>query len=94
LPIALAGEEDFHLAGEMFQACGARGRLRVDAGAATEETRGNDARVVQEDEFVASEEFGEIPEEVVVQAACRSIDLQQAGSVATVQGPLGNLAGR
>jgi hypothetical protein len=69
LPIALAGEKDFHLAGEMFRACGARGRLRVDAGAATEETRGNDPRVVQDHEFVAAEEFRKIPKEVLLEAA-------------------------
>jgi hypothetical protein len=64
----------------------------MEAGAATEETRGNDARVVQDDEFVASEELQKIPKEVIVQAPCGSIHFEQARSVALVHGPLGNLA--
>jgi hypothetical protein len=92
LRIDLAREENLYPAGKVLAARAARRRLRVDPGTATEEASGNDAGIVQDDEFVAPEELREIQKKAVVQVARGSRHPKHAGSIATRKGLLSDLA--
>jgi hypothetical protein len=63
--INLTSEEDFDFAGQMLGSRGARWRLRMDAGTPPEQAGGDDARIVEDEEFVTSQETGEFREEAV-----------------------------
>ena len=65
LGIDLAGQEDLHFAGQMLGSRGSRWRLRMHAGAPPEQAGGDDARIVEDEEFVTSQESGEFREEPV-----------------------------
>jgi hypothetical protein len=65
LGIELAGEEDFDFPSQMFGSRGARWRLRMDAGTPPEQAGRDDPRVVEDEEFVASQETREFREELV-----------------------------
>src|SRR5260370_14656220 len=65
LGINLTSKEDFDFPGQMLGSRGARWRLRTDASTPREQACGDDARVVEDQEFVASQETGEFREESV-----------------------------
>jgi hypothetical protein len=65
--IELAGEEDFDFPSQMFGSRGARWRLRMDAGTPPEQAGRDDARIVEDEEFVASQEAGEFSEEPILE---------------------------
>jgi hypothetical protein len=67
LGIELAGEEDFDFPSQMFGSRGARWRLRMNAGTPPEQAGRDDARIVEDEEFVASQETGEFNEEPVLE---------------------------
>jgi hypothetical protein len=49
-----ASEEDFDFSRQMFPLCGPRRRLRMDAGTPPEQAGRNDARIIEDDEFVTA----------------------------------------
>src|SRR5258708_7859553 len=65
LSIKLAGEEDFDFPSQMLRLCGPRGRLRTDARTPSEQARRDDARIVEDEEFVTTQETGKFREEAV-----------------------------
>jgi hypothetical protein len=65
LGIDLAGEEDLDFPGEMCRFCGARWRLRMNAGASPEQARGDDAGIVKDQKFVTSQKIGEFSKKTV-----------------------------
>jgi len=93
LRIELAGEKDFHLTGEMFTARGPRRGLSVNSSAAAKEAGGNDAGVIENDQFIATEQIGEIYKKMIIQVAFGAREDEEAGRVAMFERPLGNLAG-
>ena len=62
LGIDLAGQEDLHFSGQMLGSRGPRWWLRMDAGAPPEQAGGDDARIVEDEEFVTSQQRGEFRE--------------------------------
>jgi hypothetical protein len=86
----LSGEKYLDVSGEVFAGCFAGGLLRVNAEAPAEEASGNNAGVVEDDQFVSGEEIGEVFELRVFQATGRSQEDEQSGCVATVEGALGD----
>ena len=65
LGIELTSEEYLDFPGQMLRSCGPRGRLRMDAGTPPEQASGNDPCIVEDEEFVASQETRQIREEPV-----------------------------
>jgi hypothetical protein len=65
----------------------------VDAGSPAKEACWNDARVVQDYQFVATEQVRELHEKVVFRGAGESREEKEAGSVAAIKRLLGDLAG-
>jgi hypothetical protein len=65
LEIDLAGQEDLHFSGQLLGSRGSRWRLRMDASAPPEQAGGDDARIVEDEEFVTSQQSGEFREEAV-----------------------------
>src|SRR5260370_19049464 len=84
LGIDLASEENFDFPGEMLRFCGARWRLRMNACAPPEQPRGDDARIVEHQEFVTSQEIGKFSKEAVLEKSLRTIQGQQPRGFATV----------
>jgi hypothetical protein len=76
----------------MFSACGAGRGLGVHTGAAAKEAGRNDASVVEDDKLIAAKEVRKIHEVAVFDTAFGARKLEQAGSVAAVERPLGDLA--
>jgi hypothetical protein len=72
LRLELAGEKDLYLSSEMFAARGARRRLSVDPGATAKQTSGNDPSVIQDEQFIATEQVGKIGEEAIIENAFRA----------------------
>jgi hypothetical protein len=88
--IELTSEKNLNLTAEMLQACGSRRKLRMNAGAPTEESRGNDARIVEYEEFIAAKKIWKLDEEPILKRAGRAIQQEKPRSFATVQGSLRN----
>jgi hypothetical protein len=63
----------------------------MDAGAPSEQAGGDDARIVEDEEFVASQENGKFREEAVFEYSRGTIQEEEPGGFAAVQGPLGDL---
>ncbi|MGC2416675.1 MAG: hypothetical protein WA434_02950, partial [Candidatus Acidiferrales bacterium] len=72
----LADQEDFDRGLEEFAALRviSSWRLGMDSGAAAEKARGEDARVVDDDEFVAAEQIGEFAEGAVFEGTRCAIE--------------------
>ena len=68
-------------------------RTCVQAGAAAEEARGQDSRVVDDDEFVATEQIGEFAELAVVPRAGGAVEQEHARGVACGEWALGDSLG-
>ena len=66
----------------------------MDAAAFTEKPRGNHAGIVEDNQFVSSEEVGKQREVRILELAAGAFDDEQARGVATIQRPLGDQAGR
>src|SRR5258706_41638 len=91
LGIELAGEEDFDSPSQMFGSRGARWRLRMDARTPPEQAGRNDARIVEDEELVASQEAGEFSEYLVFEKPCGTIHEEKPGGFASVERPLRDL---
>ena len=64
----------------------------MDADPPAKEACGNDARVVQDEEFIAAEQVGKFRKKPVVEAASGARKQEKSRSIAPVEGPLGDLA--
>src|SRR6516164_195898 len=75
---------------------GARQRGPCGAGshAVPQETRGQNARVVEYHEFLAAEQLGKFRELAVLPVTASTAQHQEARSIAAAERPLGNLTGR
>jgi hypothetical protein len=92
--IELAGEEDFNPSGQMLRSCCARWWLRVHASSPPEQAGGDDARVIEDEEFVTAEEIGELREQPVFENPGGTIQAQEPRCIATRKGMLRNLPAR
>jgi hypothetical protein len=90
----LAGEKNLNLSGEVFITCGAGRRLRVDPRPPTEEPRRNDTRVVEDKQFIAPKQPGEVGKVSILWISPRPRNKEKARSVAPIQWLLGDRAGR
>ena len=92
----LADEEDFDRGLEEFAALRviSSRRLGVNSGAAAEKPRGKDARIVDDDEFVAAEQIGQFAETAVFPGACFAAEQQRPGGGAIFERALSDLPGR
>jgi hypothetical protein len=88
--IELTSEKNLNLAGEMLRACGARRTLRMNAGAPSEEARGNDARIVEYEEFLAAKKIWKLHEEPILKRAGRAIQQEKPRRFAAVERSLRN----
>jgi len=70
------------------------GRLGVAADAAAKEAGGEDAGVVEDDEFIAAQQVGKFAELAVLPRAGPFVEEQHAGSVARAQRMLRDAFGR
>ena len=68
--------------------------LGMDAGTPPEQTRGDDARIIEDQEFVAAEERGKFRELPVFKDSRRTIEHEHARGLATAEGPLRDLLPR
>jgi len=63
----------------------------MDAGTPPEQAGGDDARIVEDEEFVTSQETGEFREESVFENSCGTIQEQEPRGFAAVEWPLRDL---
>ncbi len=86
-----AGEKNLDSAREVFAGGSSLG---VNACAVAEEAGGEDAGIVQDDEFIAVEEFRQIVEGGVLEFAGEAIEEEHAGGIALSGRPLCDLGRR
>jgi hypothetical protein len=63
----------------------------MNAGAPAEEARGNDARIVEYEEFIAVKKIWKLHEEPILKRAGRAIEQEKPRTFAAVQGSLRDL---
>lgn len=66
----------------------------MDTHAASEQTSRNNTGVVQDQELIATEEFGQLPEKAVLPRTTSAIQREKAGRIPLFERPLGNLFAR
>ncbi len=87
-------QEDFDFPRKVFRFCCSRWRLRMHPGAPPEQARRNDARIVEDEEFVAAQQAGKFREDAVLENSWRPTQAQQPRRFATLKGTLRNLFSR
>ena len=87
----LTGEKDLHLAGKVLGSGTPGWRLGTDPGTSPEEPGRNDARIVEDQEFVAVKKFRELEKAVIFKAPGRAVELKETRSIAPTERPLGDL---
>src|SRR6266446_2268687 len=87
----LASQKDLHLAAKMLGARGPGGRLGMNPGAPPEEPGRDDARIVEDEEFVALKKFAEFKKPMIFEPAGGPVQEEKSRSVAAIQWPLSDL---
>jgi hypothetical protein len=87
----LTSQKDLHLAAKMLGTRGPGGRLGMNPGAPPEEPGGDDARIVEDEEFVALKNFAEFKKAMIFEPACGPVQQEKSRSFAPIERPLSNL---
>jgi len=92
--IKFASEEDLHFSCQVLGFCGARRRLRVNASAPPEQPRGDDTRIVEDDELIAPQQAGQFSKESIFESPGSAIQQKEPRGIATFERALGDLLAR
>jgi hypothetical protein len=87
----LTSQKDLHLAGKMLGTRGPGGRLGMHPGARPEEPGRDDARIVEDQEFVTLKKFREFKKAMIFEPACAAVQQEKPRSFAPGERPLSNL---
>src|SRR2546426_12837548 len=84
----LASQKDLHLAAKMLGARGPGRRLGMNPGAPPEEPGRDDARIVEDEEFVTLKKFAEFKKAMIFEPAGGAVQQKKSRSFAPIERPL------
>jgi hypothetical protein len=87
----LTAQKHLYFAAKMFGPGGPGGRLGMNPGAPPEEPGRDNARIVEDQEFVALKEFGECKKAMIFKPACEAVQEEKPRSCTPIERPLSNL---
>jgi len=87
----LTSQEDFYPAAKMLGTRSPGGRLGMNPRAPPEEPGGDDARIVEDEEFVTLKKFAEFKKAMIFEPAGGAVQQEKSRSFAPIQWPLSDL---
>jgi len=87
----LASQKDLHLAAKMLGPRGPGGRLGMNPGAPPEEPGRDDARIVEDEQFVTPKKIEYFKKQMIFEPAGGPIQQEKSRSFAAIQWPLSDL---
>jgi len=87
----LTSQKDLHLAAKMLGTRGPGGRLGMNPGTPPEEPGRDDARIVEDEEFVAPKKIEYFKKQMIFELAGGPIQQEKSRSFAPIERPLSNL---